>query len=115
MAKSKPNTVRFNEEHLQYAMKHFATDSVQKIVDQLMLNFWQSKNKKNDIVVEPKEVKKESKQPEGEKADAIKLMIEFLESEKVPKERDTPMGKKIWQKEQSEKIQEYKSQLLLIK
>jgi endogenous inhibitor of DNA gyrase (YacG/DUF329 family) len=43
--------------------------------------------------------------------DEIKSQIAAIQSEKIPKERDTIYGRKIWQKEQDKKIAELKNKL----
>ena len=42
----------------------------------------------------------------------IKKQIEAIVAEKCPKERDTSLGRKIWLKEQENRINELKSQLI---
>lgn len=41
----------------------------------------------------------------------IKSQIKAIEAEKIPKERNTPFGKKIWQAEQQKRIDALKDQL----
>lgn len=42
---------------------------------------------------------------------AILKEIETIKSEKIPKERDTPMGRKAWQMDQQKRIQELQNKL----
>lgn len=42
---------------------------------------------------------------------ATKAMIDAIKSEKIPKERDTAIGRKAWEMEQKKRIQEIENQL----
>lgn len=55
----------------------------------------------------PEDAERPSLSPEE-----IKKEISRLMGEQIPKERDTPLGRKSWNKEQDKKIEELKKQLL---
>lgn len=42
----------------------------------------------------------------------VKRQIADIRTEKIPKERDTPMGRKIWQADQNKRIQDLQKSLL---
>lgn len=44
--------------------------------------------------------------------ESILNQIKEIESEKIPKDRDTPLGRQVWTKEKQVKIKKLKSQLL---
>lgn len=46
-----------------------------------------------------------------EKNENIEKLVAAIKSEKIPPERNTPLGKKIWEKEQQKRILELKKQL----
>jgi hypothetical protein len=41
----------------------------------------------------------------------IQKQIDTIRAEKIPKERDTPLGRKVWQQEQDAKIKELQNKL----
>lgn len=71
--------------------------------DLCRLRNWQRNNKRP--------IEKPKSQPEVTENDRIRRQIAAIEAELIPPERNTLLGRKVWQKEQSDKIQQLKSKL----
>lgn len=136
MAKTKPIGVRFDEDLLIALSEDGIADTAQQALNFLSL-FYRDNNpnkinfaeKFKDIQLKSKtsvdmknfnkvlnETPKEVKQEVSEMLDnfdneEIQKQIAAVKAEKIPPERNTPLGKKIWEKEQSNRINELKKQL----
>ncbi len=134
MAKTSPIGVRFNEDLIKALAEDELADSPQKVLN-FLTDFYQ-KNK--TIEIDYKKLFDESRlfmqkaSKEKEPAPAIKennstetenvkdgeidqsellKQIDELKKEKIPKERDTSLGRKIWYAEQGEKIKKLEKKL----
>jgi hypothetical protein len=104
--KTSPKSIRFNIKNLEIAMQKSNAESVQELVDLLLIDYVKGE------IVKVKEIKKEEQIPEfppeiKEKNrinDEIYAEIAKIKSEKIPKERDTINGRTPWKNEQDAKI-----------
>ena len=96
MAKTKPIGVRFDEDLLSDLKEKGLATSPQKALN-LYEKTFSDKNEKS--ILEP---------PNTEE---IQKQIAAIKAEKIPEQRNTIYGRKVWQKEQDEKINALQKQL----
>lgn len=130
MNKTNPIGVRFRADLLEKLKSEFGVDSPQKalifyerffvshgiLLNDVTLPIRSSKDapkEKSTAPAESKAAKKESI-PEAlskKEVEAVLKQIEEVRSEKIPKERDTPNGRKAWDYDQNKRINELKKLL----
>lgn len=132
MAKTNPIGVRFRQDVLDLLNANHKIDSPQKALvfmerfycqhHKLALDVTQVLRTEVKDLTKPTNVLKPHEQaktnysvntiPEQKEAPtSAEAMIDAIKSEKIPKERDTPMGRKSWEIDKQKRIQEIKNQL----
>lgn len=131
--KSDSSSVRFNLEHLDFIKKReVSLKTSQQVVDFLLEAYYKtySVQPSNPFEVAPAvkvvddikgmgetvEIKKPKKPVEVKSeatvsSDEILRQIEAIKAEKIPQERNTALGKKVWQNDQAKKIKQLENQL----
>lgn len=132
MAKTNPIGVRFRQDVLDLLNTNHKIDSPQKALVFMERFYVQHHKLAQDItqvlrtevkdLTKTTSVLKPQEQPkcnfsintipeQKEAPSAAQALIDAIKSEKIPKERDTPMGRKAWALEQQKRIQDIKNQL----
>ena len=114
--KTSPKSIRFNIKNLEIAMQKSNAESVQELVDLLLIDYVKGE------IVKVKETKKEEKKEEQTveipsekeiKNNEILKEIQKIRYEVIPKERDKPNGRKVWESEQNAKVKALMAKLIV--
>lgn len=114
MAKTKPIGVRFDEEILELIKKEQKLATPQKVLNFLMSDYCKPKSmtsENTDTNTSKEKSDKQSPKNMDEFKKTVQTEMQKIKDEKIPKDRDTILGRKYWNIEQQKRIKELEDKL----